>query len=140
MYSPDGGAIVFVSNETGRREVYVAALRDDGRPGPAVLASRGTGAAAVSEPPRWRADGRAVLYVDSQERLQSSEITRAPRLAAAPPRVLFDLRALGLTENFDVLPDGRLLAVERGDNEGPITRYDVILGFTGELERAAGAR
>ena len=140
VFSPDGGAIAFGSNETGRREIYVATLRGDGRPGPAVLVSRGSGAAGSGSRARWRTDGRAVLYVDSQERVQTSEIARAPRLGAAPSRVLVDLRALDLTRDFDLLPDGRLLAVQRGSNEGPVTRFDLVQGFTGELERAARGR
>jgi hypothetical protein len=42
---------------------------------------------------------------------------------------------------IDILPDGRLLAVQRGEGEGNPTRVEVVLNFAEELKarmRAAG--
>lgn len=35
---------------------------------------------------------------------------------------------------YDVLPDGRLLAIRRGAGENEATRYEVALNFNGELK------
>ena len=44
---------------------------------------------------------------------------------------------------WDVLPDGRILAIQRGEEEDDITHFDIVLGWTRELReqmaKAAGA-
>ena len=127
-FAPDGRSLAFVSNETGRDEVYVAALAADGSVGRAVGVSGGPGIW-----PRWQPDGRAVLFHDGQTHILSVPVTTAPRIAAGSPEVLLDLEKLGLTGAYDVLPDGRLIVVARGEEEGEIPRFDVVVGFTSEL-------
>jgi Tol biopolymer transport system component len=128
VFSPDGRFLAFVSNESGNDEVYVAPLRADGSVGPSVDVSAGSGFQ-----PRWQPDGRAVLFYDGQEQLMTVPVTLSPRLVAGTPRVLLNLEKLGLTRGYNVLPDGRLLFVARGEDEGEISRLDVVLGFTSEL-------
>jgi hypothetical protein len=129
-FAPDGRALAFVSNENGREEVYVAALAADGNVGSSVAVSAGPGLS-----PHWRPDGRAVLFHDGQNHIMSVPVTTAPRIVAGAPEVLLDLDKLGLTHAYDVLPDGRLIVVARGEEEGEIPRYDLVLGFTSELTR-----
>jgi Tol biopolymer transport system component len=132
-FSPDGLTLAFVSDESGRNEVYLAPYRADGSVGPAVAVSSGPGIS-----PRWRPDGKALYFWDGQDRVFSVPVTTSPRLSAGPPEVQLDLPKLGLTEGFAVLPDGRLLVVAQGEEEGEIPRLDVVLGFASELERAGG--
>jgi Tol biopolymer transport system component len=132
-FSPDGRTLAFVSNESGRNEVYLAPFRADGSVGPAVAVSSGPGIS-----PRWRPDGKALYFWDGQDRVFSVPVTTSPRLSAGAPEVQLDLPKLGLTEGFAVLPDGRLLVVAQGEEEGEIPRLDVVLGFASELERAGG--
>jgi len=129
-YSPDGRALAYVSNESGRNEIYVAPLRADGGVGPSVAVSGGPGAR-----PRWRPDGKSIVFWDGLDQLLSVPITVSPRISAGAPRALVDLEAHQLTEGFEILPDGRLLIVQRDENEGEIQRLDVVLGFTAALER-----
>ena len=132
--SPDGQWLAFVSNESGRMEVYAARWLEDGSVGPSIPVSRGLGAA-----PRWRSDGKAIVYYDQRDHLLSATVTTAPRFTAAPPQPIVDLEKLGLTSAFDLMPDGRLLVVRRGDEEGPIPHLDVVLGFTAGLAAAEKA-
>jgi Tol biopolymer transport system component len=128
VVSPDGHWLAFVSNESGRDEVYIARWLDDCTAGPSIPVSRGPGAT-----PRWRPDGKSIVYSDQHNRLASVAVTLGDRPGAAPPQVVVDLEKLDLTPAFDVLPDGRLLVVARGENEADITHIDVILGFTAGL-------
>ena len=62
-FSPDGRWIAYVSNETGRDEVYVRRFNPDLTNGSAsigtsVLVSNGGGSS-----PRWRADGNELLFL-----------------------------------------------------------------------------
>ncbi len=132
-FSPDGRTLAFVSNESGRNEIYLAPFRADGSVGPAVAVSGGPGVS-----PHWRPDGKALYFWDGQDRVFSVSITTSPRIFADVPEIQLDLPKLGLTEGFAVLPDGRLLVVALGEEEGEIPRLDVVLGFTSELERVGG--
>ncbi len=82
-FSPDGRSVAFVSEETGRPEVFIAPLR---RPGPRQQVSTEGGLA-----PRWRKDGRELYYFSSQGQLTAVALDASPDLRAAPPRPLFSL-------------------------------------------------
>ena len=54
-----------------------------------------------------------------------------------------DLKKLHVNANeWDILPDGRLLAIQRGEGEGDITHFDIVLNWSQELReqmtKAAG--
>jgi Tol biopolymer transport system component len=60
-FSPDGRWIAYVSNESGREEVYVRAFPGPGR-------QQAVSAAGGSEP-QWRGDGRELFYVSADDAL-----------------------------------------------------------------------
>jgi Tol biopolymer transport system component len=62
-FSPNGQWIAYVSNESGRNEVYVRTLAGSGR-------RRAASATGGSEP-QWRADGRELFYVAEDGRLMA---------------------------------------------------------------------
>ena len=68
--SPDGRWLAYVSDETGRNEVFVAAF-PSGRGKRAVSIGGGTF-------PQWRADGREVFYVSAVQQLMAVPVTAAP--------------------------------------------------------------
>lgn len=104
--SPDAHWIAYMSNVSGRPEVYLDSYP---RAGNRVAVSRGGGADPV-----WRADGRE-LYYWRNGRLIAVELG-AP-LGTAPPAigresVLFDAPYQGgLNTMYDVAPDGRRFAI-----------------------------
>jgi len=131
QFSPDGRSLAYVSNESGRDEVYVAPLRADGSVGPSTAVSGGPG-----QRPRWSPDGGSIVFWDLLDHLLSVDVATTPRIVAGTPRPLVDLAAQHLTDGFEILPDGRLLVVQRDDAEGEIERFDVVLGFTSTLARS----
>ena len=87
------------------------------------------------------------LYYSSQGKLMSVEITSRPALSATAPTPAWDLAALGVPPNrlgnalYDLLPDGRLLAVQKAPEEQNPTQANVILNFDEVLkERLRAAR
>ena len=107
--SPDGRWLAYVTDETGRRQLYVRSMHGEGR----TLVSEASG-----EEPVWSRDGRQLLYV---EHLGDSTRVLAARLADdSPPRVLARDVVLGYVRyepvgnhaNWDVMPDGRMIFVE----------------------------
>ena len=79
-FSPDGGAIAYESFETGEREIYVSPLGRAGR-------TRVSTAGGVA--PRWRADGRELLYESLAGDVMSVSIVVGERITVTPPVKLF---------------------------------------------------
>ena len=79
-FSPDGSAIAYTSNESGRFEVYVQSLRPPARKLPISVNG--------GYEPRWRADGKELYYLADDQTLMAVAVSSA----AAPfgvPRPLF---------------------------------------------------
>jgi len=130
--SPDGRWLTFVSDESGRDEVFIQQFPG---PGPKITISTRGG-----KQPRWSRDGREVFYRD-EDALMSVPVGRDP-LHPGPPVRLFDLaRAVyGDDPNrveYDVAADGRFLAV-RAEGPGSQEAIDVVLHWTDELKRQSG--
>jgi len=129
LFSPDGRVVAYQSNETGRAEVYASEWVGGGFTGVPIMVSRAGG-----EIPRWGRDGKHIYY-STQGKLMSVEITTRPGLTATPPTLAWNLAALGIPPNrignalYDVLPDGRLLAVQKGPEEQNPTQANLILNF-----------
>jgi dipeptidyl aminopeptidase/acylaminoacyl peptidase len=138
--SPDGRMIAYISDEMGKSDIYVSRWDGKAPAGRSLLVSAGAGSA-----PRWGPDGRQVYYLSPQHKLMGVLVAAAPELQASPPAELWDLDALKMPATyyrlFDILPDGRLLMVQRGEGEDELTRFDVVLNFFDEVKqkmRAAG--
>ena len=87
--SPDGRWIAYVSNETGRQEIYVqpfdvSAQRTDRSSRPKWLVSRGSLGMA-----RWRADSRELIFLSPDGSVMSVEVTATPAFKASAPQTLF---------------------------------------------------
>jgi Tol biopolymer transport system component len=113
--SPDGRYAAFVSNETGRFEVYVA-------PFPRI-AERIRVTQKGARVPRWSRDGRELYFITSDRRLASVSVRTATSLELGVEQTLFALEGRYGWATFDVARDGRFLAVvpEALSGEVPIT-------------------
>ena len=136
-FSPDARLMAFASNESGKYEVYVASYGADGTLGPPLMVSSGGG-----ERPRWAGDGRRLFYASDPERLMSVAIQTQPALSASAPVMVQDLRKLRVDRReWDVMPDGRIFAIQKGEGEDDITQFNVVVNWSQELrDRMAKAR
>jgi len=82
--SPDGHHIAYVSDESGRNEVYVSPFPDP-RTKLRISSTGGT-------EPRWRGDGRELFYFSADQQLMSVTLTSREMLSARLPRGLFRAR------------------------------------------------
>src|SRR4030095_1211842 len=86
--SPNGRWVAYISNETGKFEVYITTFPIAGRK---VPVSVGGG----SQPP-WRADGRELYYYAPDRKLMAIEVNGdGPTFKVGIARPLFDIRTLG---------------------------------------------
>jgi Tol biopolymer transport system component len=123
--SPDGRYVAYVSDESGRLEVYV-------RPFPSgfgkwlVSADGGT-------TPVWRRDGRELFYLDSGFRLSAVAVSTRPVFTVGATTPLFPFPRLTYPE-FDVSADGSrfILAAVVGETPRPVIR--VVQNWAAEFQ------
>jgi Tol biopolymer transport system component len=128
VVSPDGQSVAFVSDESGRAEVYVQPFAD---PGPKLPVSS-NGALQ----PVWSRDGRELFYREG-DWLMAAAVARNPFRIVRVSR-LFEMPGdiYTLDPNFadyDVAPDGRFIAVR--NERVPISEIQVVLNWSDELRR-----
>jgi eukaryotic-like serine/threonine-protein kinase len=127
--SPDGRWLAYLSDETGRFEVYVRPFPGSG---PRAQVSTGGGTEPV-----WSRDGGALFY-RSGPALLRARLTTAPSPAVAARDTLF--RGAFLRDpshaNYDVAADGRFLMLQNAADQSETL---VVLNWAREL-RARLAR
>ena len=118
--SRDGRWLAYVSNETGRNEVYVRSSTDQVRP---RQISREGGAEPV-----WAPSGLELFY-----RVGSTMMSVTIQSGQTPsPRVLFAgdfARGTIDSPNYDVLPDGRFVMIQRPLQSSPQSLHVLINAF-----------
>ena len=135
-FSPDGRWLSYISNESGRYEVYVQPY-----PGPGgkwqISTEGGT-------EPVWNPNGRELFY-RSGDKMMAVDIATQPSFTFGKPRMLFEgqyqLSSVPAV-NYDVSPDGqRFLMIKASEQEqaGP-TQINVVLNWFEELKRRVPAK
>jgi serine/threonine-protein kinase len=124
--SPDGQWLAFVSNESGREEVYLRALANGG--GRVPVSTGGGGE------PLWAPDGRRLFYRVGA-RLMAARIVTAPALAVTGRDTLFT--GPYVTDpwhpNYDVAPDGRSFVMVQPVEAN--RRLVMVVNWVDELRR-----
>ncbi|HEY1249539.1 MAG TPA: protein kinase [Thermoanaerobaculia bacterium] len=82
--SPEGRYVAFVSNESGRDEIYVQTFPE---PGGKWQVSNGGGG-----DPSWRGDGKELYYRSPDQKLMAVEIRGGADFQAGVPQALFPIR------------------------------------------------
>ena len=80
--SPDGRWMAYVSDSSGRYEVFVRAF-PLGNDRPWRISSSG------GIEPQWRADGRELFYISANQQLMAVAVTTQGRFEAGTPKALF---------------------------------------------------
>jgi serine/threonine-protein kinase len=128
--SPDGRWLAYVSNESGRFEIYVEAFPGPG--GKWQISKQVAGEARPGAIARWAPNGRE-LFFQSGNRLMSVAVETQPTFSAGAPRQLFELRGAA---NFVGTADGqRFLFQETTEEQLSISQLNVILNWSEELKQ-----
>jgi Tol biopolymer transport system component len=126
-FSPDGQWFAYISDETGKSEVYVRPFNPGtmSSEGEQVPVSRNGGSY-----PKWTRDGREIVYLAEDGTMMSVDVSTESGFRAGPPRALFKTEAGGL---FDVTRDGEKFLIPIP--ESLTTSYTVVLNWMAGLKR-----
>lgn len=138
QFSPDGCFVAYVSDESGRDEVYIrtfspgsgeAVADDEGR----WLISTGGG-----NEPRWSGDGKVLYYIALDGKLMAVDIATAPVFRAGVPKALFETSGTAgswaFRQSWDVTRDGKrfLFMVQAEQGTSP---FRVLLNWQAGLKK-----
>ncbi len=127
QFSPDGKWIAYVSDESGRFEVYVQSFPSTGNK--RQISSDG------GQQPRWRSDGKALFYMASDRTLMSVDITLGSTVLATAPESLFRAPVSNPSDRYAVSNDGERFLMPIAAGETGIPPIVVILDWPTSLER-----
>lgn len=128
-FSPKGGWLAYVSDETGQEEVYVRRYAGSDR---GKQVSRGGG-----REPVWSAGGQELFY-RSGNRMMAVEITTEPDFRSEAPIELWERPYFSqeiMAWNYDVAADGRFLMLGLAEESDTApTQVNVVLNWFEELQ------
>ena len=133
--SPDGEWLAYVSDESGRPEIYVQPFPKGGE--------RHQISTDGGLHPVWSPDGRSIYYRNEEEdQTLVASVTTNPRFQAGAARVLLEGQyAVGTymsCPNFDIAPDGKSFVMVKADEEwGKATEIRLVQNWFEELKRLA---
>jgi dipeptidyl aminopeptidase/acylaminoacyl peptidase len=134
VFSPDGHWLAYMSNESGRYEIYVQPY-----PGPGGKYQISTDGGTE---PVWNPKGGELFYRQG-DKMMAVGVTTQPNFSAGKPRMLFEgpyLLSPQTFPNYDVSPDGqRFLMLKATGQAQASTQINVVLNWTEELKRLVSA-
>jgi Tol biopolymer transport system component len=125
--SPDGRWVAYVSDESGKNQVYV---RPFPGPGGRVPVSIEEG-----QNPRWSHDGRELFYLDpSKNQVMAVEVSADGTFRAGQPHALFEQS----NRDWDVAPDSQRFLVRKTPQTEPgAAKLQVVVNWFEELRSKA---
>ena len=132
-FSPDDRYLAYVSDETGRSEVYVRAVSGEGG---TLQVSLDGGTA-----PLWAPNGREIFFRNGNAVI-SADISLTPPIRVGRSRLLFtgNYGAASIdSPGYDVTPDGNAFIMVKPYDETVVSRMIVIVNWFEELKRLAPA-
>jgi serine/threonine-protein kinase len=127
-FSPNGKWIAYVSDETGRSEVYVKGYPEGGK---WPVSTEG------GDEPVWAPHGRELFY-RNQEWMMGVSLETEPQFSLGKPTLLFETAWADDGEgiaNYDISKNGQEFIMIRSEEESAATRLIFVLNWFDELKR-----
>jgi eukaryotic-like serine/threonine-protein kinase len=126
--SPDGTLVAYHSSESGGTEIFVETFPEKG--------GRWQVTTTGGWEPAWRADGRELFFMSSQEELCAVDVDQSGgTVRFGPPRVLFKLDTTAHTtvRRYAPLPDGQRFVVLTSESVRLPQRMNVLVNWRSAL-------
>ncbi|HWZ32299.1 MAG TPA: protein kinase [Bryobacteraceae bacterium] len=106
--SPDGRWISYMSDESGRFEIYVRSFPPSAEHAGKIKVSEGGGTQA-----RWSRDGKELFYISGETKMMAVDVSTAPSFKAGVPQPLFQTSVRrGQGYQWDVSADGKRFLID----------------------------
>ena len=129
--SPDGRWTAYVSDENGRRQVYVTSFPD--ATGKWQISTNG------GENPRWSRDGKEMFFTAGDRFVAVDVETAGAQFDSGALRPLFDVRvpspALGTRSTYAVSPDGQRFLLNMWDPKDAFRPITVVVNWPAEIKK-----
>lgn len=132
QFSPDGKWVAYASNENGKWEIYVTSFPEP----------RGKWQVSVGggEQPRWRGDGKELLYLSSEGKMMAAPVTTGVNFDSGKPVALFQAVPRQPVSSYDlfvydVTRDGQRFLINTPVKRAETQPMSVILNWTSNLNK-----
>jgi hypothetical protein len=135
QFSPDGRWVAYVSNQSGKNEVYVLPF-DEANPGSPAPGGLHQVSQDGGHDPHWSGDGKDLFYLAPDGYFMSVNVNAAGgTFQTGAPQQLF--RSPARSEGWDVAADGNrfLIAAPSGSGAAASPSYHVVVNWTELLKR-----
>jgi dipeptidyl aminopeptidase/acylaminoacyl peptidase len=130
-FSPDGRWVAYVSDETGRPEVYVQSFPPSG--------NRWTVSSGGGGEPRWRRDGREIIFQAADGVIMSVAVSASTRFESGVPKRLFAVRTPTFGNpyrmNLEVAGDGQRFLINTATGTIETKPISVMVNWRSALLR-----
>jgi dipeptidyl aminopeptidase/acylaminoacyl peptidase len=126
-FSPDGRWVAYVSNESGRNEIYVQTYPLSGAK---YQISTGGGTE-----PSWRRDGAELFYLATNRNLMAVPVKSGATLDAGVPKALFPIAVTAQRHSYAAANDGQRFLVAAGQSDEKSVPVNVVLNWQAGLKK-----
>jgi Tol biopolymer transport system component len=89
--SPDGKWIAYISDESGRQEIYVQAFNSGAKAGSAPVSGKWMVSKGTLGMARWRSDSKELVFISADGAVMSVDVIPGLAFQASQPKQLFQL-------------------------------------------------
>jgi Tol biopolymer transport system component/predicted Ser/Thr protein kinase len=89
--SPDGKWIAYISDESGKQEIYVQAFNPGAKSGSSSVSGKWMVSRGTLGMARWRSDGKELVFISADGAIMSVDVTPGAVFQASQPKQLFQL-------------------------------------------------
>ena len=129
--SPDGRWVAYVSDESGRQEIYVRPFPGPGGKWQVSI----EGGAEVA----WSPKGNELFYRSAGQRMMAVDVQTQPTFSAGKPHLLFEgpYVAGGTGAFYSISPDGQRFLMMKApeQQQSALTEFNVILNWFEDLKK-----
>src|SRR5262249_3981642 len=128
-FAADGQWFAYVSNESGRDEVYLQSFPQSG--GKWQISTTG------GAQPHWRADSKEIFYIGLDRKMMAVDLTFGDTLVVDRPKTLFQKERgwFDAPNRYVVTRDGQRFLINNPVEQASQTPITVVLNWTAGLKK-----
>jgi eukaryotic-like serine/threonine-protein kinase len=132
--SSNGRVLAFVSDESGKNQIWVAELRPSGETGRPIMVKTVGVRAGGARNHGWAPDGKSLYVIDERDRLQKITVTLESQLTLSSPVEVADFEKLRI-QSFAPIAGDRFLVNFKPEISNDVTSMNVVFNWTEVLKK-----